>query len=157
MEAVMVNIRQKGFNAEREMATLLNGLVMAVMRELGFPEDAILKASTTIQRNQNQSAVGGSDLSNTFGLAIEVKRHEDTSGINGWWKQCCAAAERNGELPVLLYRQSRSKWRCQTLVQLDCPIGDGRMVRAEFDYETFQLWFKDWIRVKLRQGEAIRT
>lgn len=152
-----INIRQKGFNGEREVATLLNGLVMQVMRELGFPEDRVLAAATTVQRNQNQSAVGGADLSNTFGLAIEVKRHENLSGFNGWWKQCLAAAERNGEIPVLIYRQNRSPWIVATLMQLDCPIGDGRSVRAEIDYPTFQLWFKDWVKVKLRQGEAVRT
>jgi hypothetical protein len=153
----MVNIRQKGFNAEREVAKILNGLVMDVMRSLGFPEDRIISAATTIQRNQNQSAVGGADLSNTFGLAIEVKRHENCSGINGWWNQCVAAANRNGEIPVLLYRPSHSKWRCQTLMQPEYPTEDGRMFRAEMDFESFQMWFKDWVRLKILQGEDIRT
>lgn len=153
----MVNIRNKGFNGEREVATLLNGLLMEVMRELGFPEDKIKTAATTIQRNQNQSAVGGADLSNAFGLAIEIKRHENLSGFNGWWRQCEAAATRNGEVPVLLYRQNRSAWQCATLLELDCPAGQGKMVRAEIDFATFKQWFKDWVKVKLQQGEAIRT
>lgn len=152
-----INIRQKGFNGEREVATLLNSLVMGVMRELGFPEATVLAAATTIQRNQNQSAVGGADLSNTFGLSIEVKRHENLSGFNGWWRQCTAAAQRNGEVPVLLYRQNRSAWQCATLLELDCPAGNGKMVRAEIDYATFQMWFKDWVRVKLQMGEQVRT
>lgn len=153
----MVNPRTKGQRGEREAYHMLNDMIMEVMRELGFPEDRVKQAATTIQRNQNQTAVGGSDLVNTFGLAIEIKRQELLSGINGWWKQTVAAATRNGEIPVLLYRQNHGKWRCQTLMQAECPVGDGRMFRAEIDYDSFCIWFKDWVRVKLKQGESIRT
>lgn len=154
----MVNIRQKGQTGEREVATLMNGIIMKVMREMGFPEDKVRQAATSVQRNQNQSAVGGNDLSNTFGLSIEVKRHENTSGLNGWWRQCEAAAARNGEIPVLLYRQNRNAWRCVTLVQLELPgTDDGRMVRAEFGYDVFQQWFEDIVRTRIRQGYEVRT
>lgn len=151
-----MNIRQKGFGAEREIATLLNGLVARAMRELGFPPEAIAAAAKTVQRNQNQSAVGGNDLTNTFGLGIEVKRQEQLS-INTWWKQCCEGAQRNGELPVLLFRQNKQKWRCITLLELDCPLGEGRTVRAEIDLPTFEQWFVDWVKAKLKQGEQVRT
>ena len=153
----MVNPIQKGKRGEREAYHMLNAMIMEVMRGLGFPEDRIQAAATTVQRNQNQTAVGGSDLVNTFGLAIEIKRHENISPINSWWNQTVTAATRNGEIPVLLYRQNHGKWRCQTLMQVECPVGDGRMFRAEIDYDSFCIWFKDWVRVKLQQGESIRT
>lgn len=154
----MINIRQKGFNGEREVATLLNAIVMTVMRELGYPEATVIAAATTIQRNQNQSAVGGADLSNTFGLAFEVKRHENTSGLNGWWAQVVSAAERNNEIPVLLFRQNNQKWRVMTWGSLPLPIdGPQAKVRVEFSYNDFQAWFKVWVGLKIRQGETVRT
>lgn len=153
----MVNIRQKGFNAEREVATLLNGLLMGVMRDMGYSEAEVIAAATSIQRNQNQSAVGGNDLSNTMGMGIEIKRHENLSGINGWWAQCVAGAGRNSEHPVLLYRQSRSPWRCRTLVHLGLPGTDDTVVTvADFGYDAFLIWFKAWSRGWLTQGGLAR-
>lgn len=176
-----MNIRQKGFNAEREVATLLNAGVMTAMRRQGYPEDDVVKAATTVQRNQNQSAVGGSDLTNTLGLAIEVKRHENTSGINGWWAQCTAAAKRNNEIPVLIYRQSRSPWRVQmpVVIQLtptlmhaepeDPRFPGGPSIAKEVPGRTFQIpraeigwseFYEFWIQhvqIALAQGTLIRT
>jgi hypothetical protein len=152
----MVNPRDKGQRGEREAYHMLNGLVVQVLKELGRPESEITKAASAIQRNQNQSAVGGNDLTNTFGLSIEIKRQENLQ-VPAWWRQTIAAAERNGEVPVLLYRQNNKAWRCRTLMELDCPVGNGKMVPAEIDFETFQMWFKDWVRVKLRQGEPVRS
>lgn len=152
----MVNIRQKGFNGEREIATLLNGLLIITMREMGFPEEQI--SARSIQRNQNQSAVGGNDLSNTMGLGIEVKRHENISGINGWWTQCVEGAKRNNEHPVLLYRQNHGKWRCRTLAHLVLPYGDNTVIAvADFDYLAFQEWFKAWCKDHLTNGGGVRT
>jgi len=152
----MVNIRAKGFNAEREVATLLNGLLIITMREMGYPENEI--SARSIQRNQNQSAVGGNDLSNTMGLGIEIKRHENLSGINGWWKQCVEGAARNNDHPVLLYRQNNSKWRCRTLAHLMLPNSDDSVIAvADFDYLAFQEWFKAWCKDHLKTGGAVRT
>lgn len=151
-----INIRSKGANGEREVATAMNGVVMLAMRELGFSEEAVMKASTAIQRNQNQSAVGGSDLSNTFGLAIEIKRHENLS-INTWWKQCTIAAERNGEWPVLLYRQNHGKWQCVTYVQtLHADKSQSVTVRATMEWDAFLYWFRAWILDRLRKGYEVK-
>lgn len=153
-----MNIRQKGHGAEREVATLLNGILILTMREMGFPEETVVKAATSVQRNQNQSAVGGGDLSNTFGLCIEIKRHE-TLQIETWWKQCEASAKRNSEWPVLLYRQNNRAWRCVTYVTMSFPDGSGRglyPVRADISYSDFQSWYRHWIKTKLQQGEAVR-
>lgn len=149
-----INIRQKGANGEREVATAMNSIVMLVMTQLGFPAEKILEAANSIQRNQNQSAVGGSDLSNTFGMGIEVKRQE-TLSINTWWKQCTESAKRNSEWPVLIYRQNHGKW--QVMTYLRAPVdSDSVTVRATMDWDAFLYWFKAWVENKLRQGHAVK-
>lgn len=147
-----INIRQKGADGEREVAKALEPIIRRVYADLGFT------APTTpiVQRNQNQSAVGGSDLSNTFGLAIEVKRQEQLS-INTWWKQCTTAATENNEHPVLLYRQNGKKWRCVTLVWLPLHGGAQQQARAEMDWDTFLHWFEEWVQRKLVAGEVPRV
>lgn len=147
-----INIRQKGQEGEREIQRALEPIIRKVMTDGGFP----LPDKAIVQRNQNQSAVGGSDLSNTFGLAIEVKRQEQLS-INTWWKQCETAANDNGEHPVLLYRQNGKKWKCVTLVWLQLPGGAQQQARAEFDMDTFLSWFEQWVQRKLVQGEVPRV
>lgn len=152
----MINIRQKGAEGEREIYRALNPIVQRVMRELGFPEAEVAAAANAIQRNQNQSAVGGNDLANTFGMSIEVKRQEQLS-VNTWWKQCVDAARRNEEHPVLLYRQNGKKWRCITMGYVELPKAKYAQLRIEFDWEAFQSWFEQWVRVKLESGEGVRT
>lgn len=155
-----INIRAKGQNGEREIADMMNLVVMRVMKDLGHSEADVLAVANTVQRNQNQSAVGGNDLSNTFGLSIEVKRQEDLS-INAWWKQCAEAAARNGELPVLAYRQNRKPWRMRLPVALPLPnnaqLGQGyQAVIGEINESDFKLWLYHWIRAKISSGEAPR-
>lgn len=151
-----INVRQKGQTGEREVATLMNEIIQNVMREMKFPEDQVLAASNAVQRNQNQSAVGGNDLSNTFGLSIEVKRQENLSA-NTWWKQTVAAANRNNEVPVLMYRQNRKAWHIRTLVWLSLPNGRQVQALAEFDIDTFKHWFQEWVKARLNDGHEVRT
>lgn len=139
-----INIRTKGQEGEREIQRILEPIVRNVMIRLRHP----LPEKPIIQRNQNQSAVGGSDLSGTFGLAIEIKRQEALS-VNTWWKQCQKAADESGEHPVLLYRQNGRKWKCVTLVWLDLPNAKQQQIRAEFDMDTFEAWFEQWVNFKL--------
>lgn len=141
-----INIRAKGQNGEREIADALNLIVNALYKELGMA----VPPKPVVQRNQNQSAVGGCDLSNTFGLAIEVKRQEALS-INTWWKQCDVSAKERGELPVLLFRQNKMKWRCILMVELPLP-SSGRAhvrVRAEITFEDFKEYFTNHTRAYL--------
>lgn len=144
-----INIRVKGATAEREIADDLNYIISIVYKELEIPSSTWY----VVQRNQNQTAVGGKDLTGTFGLAIEVKRQEALS-INSWWTQCTASAKAHGELPVLLFRQSKQKWRCITLLELGLPGANhaSMTVRAEIDYETFKVWFKAWVKRSI-QGQ----
>lgn len=151
-----IDVRQKGASGEREICDAMNFIIHNVMKNMGFPAEDCLKAMSSVQRNQNQSAVGGNDLTNTFGLSIEVKRQEALS-INTWWKQCEAAAHRNNERPVLLYRQNRGKWKCITYVWIPLPNGRSVQSRAEFDFDTFKEWFAHWVETKLKEGHEVRT
>ena len=147
-----INIRQKGQEGEREVQRALEPIVRRVMEAGGYA----LPDKPIIQRNQNQSAVGGSDLINTFGMCIEVKRQEQLS-INTWWKQCTTAATENSEHPVLLYRQNGKKWRCVTTLWLHLPGGAQQQARAEMDWDSFLHWFEEWVRRTLAQGAVPRV
>ena len=150
-----INIRQKGQEGEREIQRALEPIVRKVMEAGGYA----LPDKPIIQRNQNQSAVGGSDLSNTFGLCIEVKRQEQLS-VNTWWNQCLAAAKQNAETPVLLYRQNGKKWRCVVMAQLQLPAVDTvssfMIARIEMSWDDFLSWFEEWVRRQLLLGHVPR-
>lgn len=149
----MINVKQKGAGGEREIANALNPIVVSLLREGGYPVPSV----DIVQRNQNQSAVGGSDLTGTFGIAIEVKRQEQLS-INTWWKQCSEAAARNNEVPVLLFRQNGKKWRCIMHGELGLPGYSAQLhARVEVEYEDFLRWFRLWVERKLQAGEAVKV
>lgn len=152
----MAGRKAKGANGEREIIDVLVPIVQKCMRAQGFTEEQIFKARTCIQRNQNQSAVGGNDLSHTFGLSFEVKRQEAVS-VNTWWAQCAKAAAPNNELAVLVFRQNQASWRVVTAGALFLPAADGSSygyynARVEIDWPTFQLWFENWVTRKLLSG-----
>ena len=151
-----INIRQKGAEGEREVARSLNSIINAVLKAHNIP----VPDKDVVQRNQNQSAVGGGDLSNVFGLSVEVKRQEQLA-VNTWWAQCEASADRNNELPVLVYRVNRAKWRVVMYgeLMLFSPTGTSRSmkVRCEVEWEPFLQWFYHWVDAKIRAGENIRS
>lgn len=142
-----INIRQKGQEGEREIQRALEPIVRKVLAQGGHP----LPEKPIIQRNQNQSAVGGSDLSNTFGLAIEVKRQEQLS-INTWWKQCETSAQEANEMPVLLYRQNGKKWKCVLYTWANLPGAKHIRIRSEISWEDFLHWFELWVTEQLNNG-----
>lgn len=152
-----INVRTKGQTGEREVAQALNSIVRAVLTARGLPPPPV----DPIQRNQNQSAVGGGDLSNTFGLSIEIKRQEALS-VNTWWAQCVAAAERNNEIPVLVYRINKGKWQVVLMVELPLWSAPGEnkthtVVRATIGWQEFLQWFYHVVDRKLAAGEAVRV
>lgn len=150
-----IDVRQKGAEGERQVIKMLTPIIIQVMTELEFPQEKIDAATKMVQRNQNQSAVGGNDLSNTFGMSIEVKRQEQLA-INTWWTQCEAAALRNNELPVLIFKQNNKPWRFITYGFLHAPADNGGWTsvraRVEFNEDTFKSWFSAWVRGKLLNG-----
>ena len=140
-----INVRTKGAQGERDVCILLNAICQQLEDEgvnVGYNDEA-----PKFQRNQNQSAVGGSDITNPYGLSIEVKRQENLS-INTWWNQCLAASEQDGGIPILIFRQNGKKWRIIMNVYL--PVTETRYhhVRAEMDIDTFKQWAKDYIKSK---------
>lgn len=149
------NPRTKGAGGEREIADDLNYIIYKAMQEAGCENPTM----RSVQRNQNQSAVGGADLTGTLGLSIEVKRQEQLS-INTWWAQCTAAAQQNGGIPVLLYRQNGKKWKCILMVDVPLPSVEGgnyacMRFRAEIDYDTFKEWFTRHVHRYLTNGGRI--
>lgn len=144
-----INIRTKGQSGEREVATMLNDVVKAVREQLGYPK--LEERDLPFQRNQNQSAVGGDDLTNPFGLAIEVKRQEALS-VNTWWNQCLASACRSQGRAILIYRQNRKAWRVVMtgLITITHSKNIGP-VRVEIELETFKQWFAEVYKDYLAQ------
>lgn len=154
-----INVKNKGANGEREIAATLNDIVKGVLKELGYD----VPGHDIIQRNQNQSAVGGNDLSNTFGLSIEVKRQEALS-VNTWWAQCVAAAGRNAETPVLIYRQNRKAWHVVMNAEVPLPAATSgtlsracKLCRVTITYDDFQSWFREYVKRKLLAGYELRV
>lgn len=154
-----INIRAKGAEGEREVIRMLTPIIKEVMKEMDFAEELIRDADQMVQRNQNQSAVGGCDLTNVFGIAVEVKRQE-TLSVNTWWKQCVTSAQRNNELPLLIYRKNRQAWRIRTFGFLHVPHHEGGWTGhqsvIELEEEDFKSWFKQWVRAKILTGHEVK-
>lgn len=150
-----INVRTKGQTGEREVADALNLRLYVLFKKYGWKIPAV----PPIQRNQNQSAVGGSDLTNKMNLAIEVKRQEQLS-VNTWWKQCVASAERSGQVPILIYRQNRQAWRVVMNVNLLVPRAFANVnslftyvpSRAEITWDDFLHWFDIYADHLIHEG-----
>lgn len=139
----------KGKQGEREVAALLNPIIHEVRREFGQSEEVIMNPHNQVTRNYSQSAHGGNDLVNTFGLSIEVKRQEALN-VNTWWKQTVRAAKVAGHDPVLMYRKNNDRWHVMMMV--DLPMTIGKKVRAEILVSDFLEWFKWRVRVHMKVG-----
>lgn len=139
-----INSRTKGRAGEQEVCRWLNSIAAEAYRSKGLepPETPIF------QRNQNQTAVGGSDVTNPYGLSIEVKRHEQLA-VDTWWQQCHESAVTFGGIPVLLYRQNgKRKWRAVMMVHVPLPSKECYSfmpVRAELRHEDFEKFLYTWI------------
>jgi hypothetical protein len=119
-----INIRTKGQNGEREAGTILG-------RMLGVG---------SLARNLEQVRSGGADLLDISGLCIEVKRHE-TLAVNTWWRQVSIAADKRGDIPVLMYRQNRKPWHFCIPAYLLLPNMRGYLTLDEGQFET---WLRVW-------------
>lgn len=153
----MVNIRTKGASGEREIADKLNEKFADLCKQLNLPVPE--KRDQLFQRNQLQTAVGGSDLANPMRLDIEVKRQEQLS-VSTWWKQCVESAKRSNGIPILVYRQNRKAWRVRMWGTL-CYCSDTQASTAalvEISMEDFLLWFQHyawkWIEKHKAENEG---
>lgn len=151
-----INVRAKGQTGEREVVHLLNAIIERVLDSQEWPEDVVNLSRMCIQRNQNQSAVGGSDLNGVFGLGVEIKRQENIQ-IDKWWQQCTSQAARNNEHPVLLYRKNHQPWRCVTLGHAPLPGGRMGSMRVQFEEDSFTTWFYQWVYYKMMSGDLPRV
>lgn len=151
-----LNARAKGQNGEREVVHLLNGVIRQVLESQTWPEDVVKASLSCIQRNQNQSAVGGCDLNGVFGMAVEIKRVERLN-VEAWWRQCTEQARRNAEHPVLLYRQNHQPWTCVTMGHAPLPGSrQSSAIRIEMNEDDFTTWFYQWVYYKCIAGELPR-
>jgi len=88
--------RNKGARGERELAFLLSQWTgMSIQRKLGAARE------------------GGSDIE-WDGWSIEVKRAERLAIVK-WWKQCVDQAFKEGNKPLLCWKQNRTLWFCMFL------------------------------------------
>ncbi len=146
-----INIRAKGANGEREVADDLNLIINMQLTTAGLNRSA----KPVIQRNQNQSAVGGSDLTNPFNLCMEIKRQEALS-VNTWWKQCETAAKEFGGEPILIFKQNRKPWRVVMYAHLQFPGHDSSYsrVRVELSWDDFKAWFGNLVYLHINKGNT---
>lgn len=130
-----INPRTKGAGGEREICDMLNAIILEEADERG-----IVIETPPVQRNQNQTAVGGCDLVGTYNFAIEVKRQE-TLNVETWWKQCVESARKLGQIPILIFRQNRKSWRvvCFTKIEFN---GFFSWTRGEVELESFLKIFR---------------
>ena len=137
------NPRTKGQTGERDICNFFNEIYKEVYDMLGmkFPEKPIA------QRNQNESAVGGCDITATCYYAVEVKRQEQLA-VNTWWKQCVTSAVEANKFPVLIYRQNKQKWKVVLFMNpimlwaAEADMMPGDPPRAEISMEEFRVLFK---------------
>lgn len=154
----MPNIRTKGASGEREVATKLNDTFMSLCEQMNVP--APDKRDLPFQRNQLQTAVGGSDLANPMKLDIEVKRQEQLS-VNTWWKQCVESAKRSNGVPILIYRQNRKAWRVRMWGALTyCGQSNSSTAAlVEISIEDFLIWFKHyawkWLEYEMHKNDGL--
>ena len=149
----MVNIRSKGQRGERDIMKLLNDQVIDIRKEAQLPP--LDKIDLPFQRNQNQSAVGGSDLSNVIGLEIEVKVQEQLS-IGSWWRQTVGSAGRTGGIPILAYKQSYKGWKFCMYGGISIGPNRSRFItKCQIDKECFVVWFRAYYREWLMNTELV--
>ena len=148
-----INVRTKGQTGEREVCKMLNNIVEEVRIKRDLPAFAAVDAP--FQRNQNQSAVGGSDLTNPFNLDIEVKRQENLS-IETWWRQTLESATRADGIPILIFKQNRKRWRVMMWGML--PVLNGHLqtkVRVELSPHDFKAWFTEYYELWLMEEDNV--
>ena len=148
-----INIRAKGANGEREVCDLLNKLLQPILDKHGIahPEKPVF------QRNQNQSAVGGSDITNPFELCIEVKRQEQLN-INTWWQQCLTASNEFGGVPILIYRQNgKRKWNV-VMYGMIAVAGPDLLAtyRVTLEQSDFENWFARYVDRYLGEHDVFK-
>lgn len=127
--------KAKGSGGEYEVISLLTGWAA----EVGV--------TLTLERNLEQTRMGGADINGVVGMEVEVKRVENLV-ISNAWAQVCKAAQRSGKHPFLIHRQNRKPWRVRTTVNAAQHIGGAWKLTplvVNLDIEDAKRWFQDYI------------
>lgn len=150
----MIHVVNKGKTGEREVVDLLATEIYYLIHQHQYDDETKAALYGIVQRNQNQSAVGGGDI-NILGLSVEVKRCEVLE-VDKWWRQCTTSAARNGDKPVLIYRQNRKQWHVVMDSHLVLPNNAMMIQRATINHEAFTQWFAEWAKQKIAAGDINR-
>lgn len=147
-----INSRSKGKRGEREVINkILQPIVIKEYCKRG------LKAPL-IARNLQQSDKGGYDIIGLSWLAIEVKFVEKEN-IPSWWAQTLNQCGK-GQIPILLYRKSRAKWRAVTRGFLPSFDGNGKTkvfaMPVDVAIEPFKRWLSYEIGRRLDHEKVVR-
>jgi len=144
----MNSAKNKGAEGEREIAKLLNNVVRKCLEQDPKYANELDNPELYVQRNTIQCAIGGKDLTNTYGLAIEVKRQEALS-VGAWWKQAVTSANRLSEQPVLIYRQNRKGWRVMMNIRAEVAYPFTVDLQVEMPMDQFLIFFENTVRLQL--------
>jgi hypothetical protein len=131
--------RDKGARGEREVIDMLQPIVDTAYRSAGL-EPPKLKRTSSMQADG-----GGCDVHGLDWLALEVKRCEKLQ-LDNWWCQCLQQAKL-GQMPVLMYRQSKRQWRARTWLQTSLPYV---IVIADLSSGDFCNYFSHIVRLYLQ-------
>lgn len=132
----MAKAQRKGKQGEREFNSIINtllGKISVRRKECGLPRLNINSVSAVHDND--------ADIQSIPGLAIEVKRQE-TLAINTWWNQTVRQADNLGAIPVLAYRQNRSKWKILLPAYL---LGIGIRGYLVCELDTFEDWLYGYL------------
>jgi hypothetical protein len=152
---MVIHVVNKGKTGEREVCTLLNAQLVHIKERNPLDARTLELLDGLVQRNQNQSAVGGGDI-NLLGLSIEVKRCE-TLEVEKWWKQASTSAARNQDRPVLIYRQNRKAWTVVMDGMLPLDKGIEVKARVTITLEAFIGWFHLYATGQILAGNLTRV
>lgn len=145
--------RNKGMNGEREIVRMLQPHVDTIYSKYGILEIPLLERNT-LQCNQ-----GGSDIAGLDWMALEIKRQEIVH-LEKWWEQTTQQCKTH-QVPVLLYRQNRGKWRCQLHgallsnfafahnLHIDAIQQNIVITKVDISIESFIDWFVNKVEYEL--------
>jgi hypothetical protein len=136
--------RNKGGRGEREAIALLQPVIDRVCEVLGT-------VRFELRRDYRQRFEAKRyDIVGLPWFAFEIKRHENHSGREGWWRQVMASA-REGQVPVLMYRKNHGPWIVRTRVPIRVVKG-GVAVRCtvEMCLEDFLVYLEQFLLDRLK-------
>lgn len=134
--------RQKGARGEREVIELLQPVLDEVCDTCGQPRIELRRNWDQRWRKKQYDVIG------LPWIALEVKRQENLSGIEGWWRQVEEAC-LEGQVPVLLYRKNHAPWRARLRANLVAGELNDVEIVADLGLDDFLHWLHWFLIEKL--------